>query len=266
MSATSSIGDKVVVVTGASAGIGEALARRLAKEGARPVLVARRADRLAEVAAACGPGALAVPADVTVRAQVQAVVETTLARHGRLDVWINNAGRGITRNVSALTDDDLDEMITVNVKSALYGMQAVLPHFTARGTGHIINISSMLGRVPLAPFRSAYSAAKHALNALTANLRMELAVSHPGVHVTAVHPGIVATEFGLNARHGGEDSRRLPGAQSVDEVVDVLIDVIAHPRADVYTRPQGKNMVLAYFGADDMAAAERMGPFAPGPR
>lgn len=266
MSATPSIGNKVVVVTGASAGIGEALARRLAKAGALPVLVARRAERLAEVAGACGPGALAVPADVTVRAQVQGVVEAALAHHGRIDVWINNAGRGITRNVSTLTDDDLDEMITVNVKSALYGMQSVLPHFMARGTGHIINISSMLGRVPLAPFRSAYSAAKHALNALTANLRMELAASHPGLHVSAVHPGIVATDFGLNARHGGEDSRRLPGAQSVDEVVDVLIDVIIHPRADVYTRPQGKDMVLAYFGADDMAAAERMGPFAPRPR
>ena len=105
-------------------------------------------------------------------------------------------------------------MMLVNVKSALYGIQAVLPHFRARGRGQIINISSMLGRVPLASFRSAYSASKHALNALTANLRMELRVSHPGIAVSSVHPGIVATEFGLRALHGGVDSRQLPSAQS----------------------------------------------------
>lgn len=259
--------DKVVVVTGASAGIGAALARQLGEKGARPVLVARRAAELQAAAAQAGPQALAITADVTVRAEVDKVVAAALSRWGQIDVWVNNAGRGISRLVSELTDDDFDDMMRVNVKSALYGMQAVLPHFRQRGSGHIINVSSMLGRVPFAVIRSAYSASKHALNALTANLRMELAVSHPGIHVSTVHPGVVATDFGLNARHGGVDSRVLPGAQSVDEVAAVIAEVIARPRADVYTRPGGQQVVVSYYAAEDMAAAEQSHSFvAPRPR
>jgi NAD(P)-dependent dehydrogenase (short-subunit alcohol dehydrogenase family) len=147
-------------------------------------------------------------------------------------------------------------MMKVNVKSALYGMQAVLPHFRQQGRGHIINVSSMLGRIPFAAVRSAYSAAKHALNALTANLRMELAGTHPDIHVSSVHPGVVATGFGINARHGGVDSRALPGAQPVDEVAAVIAELIEHPRADVYTRPGAQKIVVDYYAAPDMAAAE----------
>jgi NADP-dependent 3-hydroxy acid dehydrogenase YdfG len=248
--------DLVIVVTGASSGIGAALAELLGKKGARPVLVARREKELAAVTARSGKQAMHVVADVTSRAQVHRVFETALTKHGRVDVWINNAGRGISRVVSELTDEDLDEMILVNVKSALYGMQAVLPHFKERGRGHIINVSSMLGRVPFAPIRSAYSASKHALNSLTANLRMELRPTHPAINVTSVHPGIVATDFGLNARHGGFDSRAFPGAQSAEEVAAVIADVIEHPRADVYTRPGGREIIAAYYAAEDMAQAE----------
>jgi short-subunit dehydrogenase len=131
----------------------------------------------------------------------------------------------------------------------------VLPHFRAQRSGHIINVSSMLGRVPMAPVRSAYSASKHALNALTANLRMELA-DLPDVHVTAVHPGVVATDFGLRALHGGFDSRSLPGAQTPEQVAAVIVETIERPRADVYTRPEARQLVLGYFGADDMREAE----------
>jgi short-subunit dehydrogenase len=145
-------------------------------------------------------------------------------------------------------------MFTVNVKSALYGMQAVLPHFKQRGRGHIINISSMLGRVPFAPFRSAYSASKHALNSLTANLRMELRGS--GIHVSTVSPGVVATDFGNKALHGGVDSRALPGVQTAEEVAEVIADVIERPRADVYTRPEGRQVITDYYAAEDMAVAE----------
>ncbi|MES1172143.1 MAG: SDR family oxidoreductase [Bacteroidota bacterium] len=255
--------EKVVVITGASAGIGAALAESLGNQGARLVLVARRENALAEVARRAGGEPLTVVADVTRRQDVAQAVAAALARFGRIDVWVNNAGRGITRSVSELTDEDIDEMMAVNVKSVLYGMQAVLPHFRERGTGHIINVSSMLGRVPFAPFRSAYSAAKHAMNSLTANLRMELRESAPGIHVTAVHPGIVATGFGTNARHGGPDSRHLPGAQSAEEVAAIIADVISKPRADVYTRPGAREMVAGYFAAEDMAAAEAGLPFAP---
>ena len=254
---------RVVVVTGASAGIGAALAELVARSGGRPVLVARREAELRDVAARCGTEALTVVADVTRRDDVTRAMAAALEHFGHVDVWVNNAGRAITRMVSELTDDDLDDMVRVNVKSALYGMQAVLPHFRARGKGQIVNVSSMLGRVPMAPFRSAYSASKHMLNALTANLRMELAASHPGIHVTSVHPGVVATDFGRNALHGGIDSRALPNAQTAEQVAAVIAEAIERPRADVYTRPEGQKMVVDYYAAEDMGRAEQHPPFFP---
>jgi len=188
---------------------------------------------------------------------VDGILAEAVKRFGQVDVWVNNAGRGITRHVSELTEADVDEILAVNLKSALYGMQAVLPHFQQRGRGHIINVSSMLGRVPFAPFRSIYSAAKHALNALTANLRMELRDAWPEIHVTTVSPGVVATPFGVHALGGGPDSRALPGAQPVEEVADVILEVIRHPRADVYTRPGMRERAAAYYAAEDMGAIER---------
>ena len=252
--------DRVVVITGASGGIGAALARLAGSRGARLVLAARRERELGEIAAKSGAGALPVVADVTRRDQVERVLDSALVRFGHVDVWVNNAGRGITRPVSALSDEDFDEMMLVNVKSALYGMQAVLPHFQGRGRGHIINLSSMLGRVPLMPQRSAYTAAKHALNALTASLRMELRERWPDIHVSTVSPGVVATEFGVHALGGGFDSRQMPNAQPVDEVAQVIADLIDHPRADVYTRPGMREQVAAYFAAEDMGAAEARMP------
>jgi short-subunit dehydrogenase len=238
--------DQVIVITGASAGIGAALAKQLSSKQARLVLVARRHQELDAVSAACG-GAQAIVADVTKRAEVERVVSEALARQGRIDVWVNNVGRGITRLPSELTDDDLDEMMTVNVKSALYGVQAVLPHFKARNAGHLINVSSMLGRVPFAVQRSAYCGAKHFLNALTATLRAELAPSHPGITVSLFSPGAVATDFGKNALHGGVDSRALPNVQSADDVAAALAQLIAAPQPDVYSRPEFKQAVVDYF-------------------
>jgi NADP-dependent 3-hydroxy acid dehydrogenase YdfG len=253
--------DTIIVITGASSGIGAALAELVGQRGARPVLVARRERELQDVASRSGEGALAVVADVTRRADVSRVFDAAIARFGQIDVWVNNAGRGITRNVSELADDDIDEMMTVNVKSALYGMQTVLPHFKTRGRGHIINVSSMLGRVPFAPFRSAYSAAKHAMNALTSCLRMELRTQHPGIMVSSVHPGVVSTDFGLNALHGGVDSRAIPNSQTKEEVAAVIADLIENPRADVYTRAGAQEMVVGYYSAPDMGEAEQKPPF-----
>jgi short-subunit dehydrogenase len=162
-------------------------------------------------------------------------------------VWVNNVGRGITRAPSALTDDDLDEMMRVNVKSALYGMQAVLPHFQLVGRGHVINVSSMLGRVPMATLRSAYNGAKHFLNALTANMRAEVQETYPEIQFSLVSPGVVRTEFGNNAVHGGPDSRTLPNGQSAEEVAEVIARVIADRRADVYTRSGMADMAVTYL-------------------
>jgi NADP-dependent 3-hydroxy acid dehydrogenase YdfG len=251
------IEDLVVVVTGASAGIGASLAVLLGSRGAKVALLARREKELSEVAGSAGGNALALVTDVTSRAQVDAAARKAIDHFGHVDVWVNNAGRGISRLVSQLTDEDVDEMMRVNVKSALYGMQAILPHFRERKRGHLVNVSSMLGRVPFAPFRSAYSASKHALNALTANLRMELGEQYPEIFVSTISPGVVATEFGTQALHGGMDSRQIPGAQPVEEVAEVIASVIEEPRADAYTRAGAQETVVSYFAAEDMGAAER---------
>jgi short-subunit dehydrogenase len=255
--------DKVVVITGASGGIGAALAQEVGRRGGRPVLAARRAAELEAVARRSAADALAVVADVTRRDEVARIRDAALERHGRIDVWVNNAGRGMSRAVVDLTDEDLDEMMLVNVKSALYGVQAVLPHFRERGAGHIINISSVLGRIPFVGVRAAYSAAKHALNALTSNLRVDLAAEHPGIHVTLVLPGVVATDFGNNAMYGGHDSRAIPMAQAVEEVAGLIADAIEQPRAELYTRPVYQQQVAAYYAAEDVAALEARPPFAP---
>jgi len=247
---------RVVVITGASGGIGEALARAAHARGAAVVLAARRAARLTEVAGSLGARTLAVATDVTRRAEVERLAAAAISHFGAVDVWVNNAGRGITRAVLQLSDDDFDEMMRVNVKSALYGMQAILPHFMERGRGQVINVSSMLGRVPFAPQRSAYNAAKHALNALTASLRMDLVEKHPGIRITTVSPPVVATEFGVNALGGGIDSRQFRDAQPVEEVAAVIVEAMEHPSADVYTRPGMREAVAGYFAAADMAAAE----------
>lgn len=239
----------VVVITGASSGIGAALALLLASQGCSVVLVARRADLLDEIAGRCGKHALVVAADMTERAKARRVVETALERFGRIDVWVNNVGQGISRLPSELTEEDIDEMIRLNVKSALYGMQEVLPHFKSRNAGQIINISSMLGRIPHALARTAYNGAKHFLNALTADFRIELQQSHPGIQVSLVSPGVVATNFGLNARHGGVDSRSLPDSQTAEQVAAVIADVIESRRPDVYTRPGSRQRVIAYYSS-----------------
>ncbi len=228
--------DKVVVVTGASAGIGAALARQLAARGAKVVLAARRAEELDAVAKEIGEGALAVVADVTRRGDVERLAQAAIDRFGRVDVWVNNAGRGISRSVGDLTDEDLDAMWTINMKSVVYGIQAVLPHFKARNAGQIVNISSGLSRFPGAPVRAAYGAVKAAVNLLTASLRVELKATHPGIHVTLVLPGVVATEFGLNSMGVGiVDNRKLPGAQPVDDAARAIVDVIENPRPEAYT-------------------------------
>jgi NADP-dependent 3-hydroxy acid dehydrogenase YdfG len=238
---------KVIVITGASSGIGAALAQLLASRGASLALVARREPELTAVADRCGDNAIAIVADVTIRSEVQRVVREALARFGHIDVWVNNVGQGISRLPSQLTDDDIDRVIQVNIKSALYGMQEILPHFRDRGEGQVVNVSSTLGRIPLKDFRSAYNGAKHFLNAITANFRMEYADSHPGIVFSLVSPGVVRTLFGVNAMHGGPDSRQLPNSQSAEEVAEVIGGVIESRRIDVYTQPGTRARVIEYY-------------------
>jgi short-subunit dehydrogenase len=238
---------RTVVITGASSGIGAALAELLGARGTRLALVARRKDALHQVAGRCGLETLPIAADMTLREDVRRVVDSTIARFGHIDVWVNNVGRGITRPPSQLTDEDIDDMMRVNVLSALYGMQEVLPHFQSRGEGQVINVSSMLGRIPFAVPRAAYNGAKHFLNALTDNFRAEIQQTHPGIQFTLVSPGAVRTDFGMNALHGGIDSRQLPDSQSAEEVAAVIARAMESRMPDVYTRPGAQARIAGYY-------------------
>jgi NAD(P)-dependent dehydrogenase (short-subunit alcohol dehydrogenase family) len=254
--------NKVVVITGASSGIGAALAKQLSARGDKVVLAARREAKLQKVASQCGPDALVVVTDVTRPADVEHLRDEALRAFGHVDVWINNAGRGIGRPTLELTDQDFDDMMALNAKAALYGMQAIVPHFQERGEGHVINMSSALGRIPFATYRSAYSAAKAALGMLTAQVRIDLRAKYPDIHVSLVMPPTVDTDFARNALYGTPvplDVLRSRGMlQAPEEVAAAVVDLIDHPRAEVYTNPGQAQMVARYY-ADVDAFEEQMG-------
>ncbi|MGD1009793.1 MAG: SDR family oxidoreductase [Candidatus Aminicenantales bacterium] len=242
---------KTAVVTGASGGIGAAIARRLGAKGWNLVLAARRQKELELVASQAGTRALPVMTDVSRREDMERLFEEAVRAFGKVHVWINNAGRGVAKKVLELTEEDFDEIVAANLKSVFYGMQVVIPHFEQRGEGHLINISSFLGRVPLVTFRSVYNAAKAAVNVLTANLRMDLRLSHPGIHVSLVMPGTVKTDFARNALGGtplmppGGRSPMIP--QTPEEVAEMVWALIQDPRAELYTNPASPEMVRRYY-------------------
>jgi short-subunit dehydrogenase len=249
--------DKVVVITGASAGIGAELGKQVAAKGAKVVLAARRKEELDALAKEIGEHAFAVVTDVTKKSDVVHLAKAALERFGRIDVWVNNAGRGISRNVADLSDEDLDAMWTVNMKSVVYGVQAVLPHFKSRNAGQIVNISSGLSRAPLAPARAAYGAVKSAVNMLTASLRVELKAKYPGIQVTLLLPGVVATEFGVNSLGVGiVDNRNLPGAQPVEEAVKAIVDVIEDPKPEAYTSVFIADVIARYRREPEVVEGE----------
>lgn len=189
------IAGKVVVITGASSGLGEATARHLAALGARVVLGARRGDRLqalvADIRQAGGEAVHAVT-DVTRKEDVQALVEAGRAAFGRIDVMVNNAGLMAIAPISQLRSDEWDRMIDINIKGVLYGIAAVLPLFEQQGGGHVINISSVAGIKVFAPGGTVYSGTKFAVRAISDGLRQELAGK---VRVTSIEPGAVESEL-----------------------------------------------------------------------
>jgi NAD(P)-dependent dehydrogenase (short-subunit alcohol dehydrogenase family) len=186
---------QVVIITGASSGIGEATARRLARGGAKVVLAARRAERLETLARAVDPsgaGVLAVAGDVTDPADRQALVDAALKKFGRIDALVNNAGYGTRGPVELVPVDAIRRNFETNVFSLIALTQLVLPHLRAQGSGCIVNIGSVAGRIAR-PLSSIYDSTKHALEAITDGLRGELKPF--GVRVTLIRPGFILTEF-----------------------------------------------------------------------
>jgi NADP-dependent 3-hydroxy acid dehydrogenase YdfG len=182
---------KVVIVTGASAGIGAATARLLHEAGARPVLAARREDRIKVLGRELG-GALTVPADITDATAIARLIAATLDRHGRIDGLVNNAGVSLHTPLDRLDLAEFSRVLDLNVVSVVAMTQAVLPAMRAQGGGRIVNVSSGTTRMAR-PGVGAYAATKSALNMLTAVARQELADS--GIVVSLVLPFITATEF-----------------------------------------------------------------------
>ena len=189
------ISGKVVVITGASSGLGEATARLLARQGAIVVLGARRADRIDALASeltATGAKALAVATDVTKREQVKNLVDVAVKSFGRIDVMLNNAGVMPLAPLERLKTDEWDQMIDVNIKGVLNGIAAALPYMKEQKSGHFINVSSVYGH-KLGPDATVYCATKHAVRALSEGLRQE--VKPYNIRTTIISPGAVATEL-----------------------------------------------------------------------
>ena len=200
------IAGKVVVITGASSGIGEATADVLATRGATVVLGARRMDRidkLAEKIIKAGGRALAVETDVTRRSDVEALVKAAKDAFERVDVIVNNAGIMPIAPLASLKVDEWDRMIDVNIKGLLYGVAAALPIMQRQRQGHIINIASVFGFKVFAPGGTVYSATKFAVRAITEGLRVELKPDN--IRTTIISPGVVATEL---PESSGEEATR----------------------------------------------------------
>ncbi|WP_448191317.1 SDR family oxidoreductase [Azospirillum sp. sgz301742] len=190
---TQGIESKVVVITGASSGLGEAAARHLAQHGAKLVLGARRLDRLQALARALSLGDEAVvQTDVTRHEQVKRLVDHAVQTHGRIDVIINNAGLMPQSLLERGKIEDWDRMIDVNIKGVLYGIAAALPHMKAQKGGHIINVSSVAGHKVRAG-GAVYAATKHAVRVISEGLRQE--VKPYDIRTTIISPGMVATEL-----------------------------------------------------------------------
>jgi len=187
------IKDKVVVITGASSGLGEATARALAKNGAKLVLGARRIDRLKALASELSLGdKAAVQTDVSNYAQVKHLVDHAVKIHGRVDVVLNNAGLMPLSPLDRLKIEDWDRMIDVNIKGVLYGIAAALPHMKAQKSGHIINVSSVAGH-RVRPTSTVYSATKTAVRVISEGLRQE--VTPYNIRTTIISPGAVSSEL-----------------------------------------------------------------------
>lgn len=266
---------RVAVITGGSSGIGAVLAKKLAAEGAAVSLAARRRDRLEAVArdiAQAGGRALALHCDVSVREDAEELIHHTVRELGRIDILINNAGRGHFSSVEETTDRMIESVFAVNVFSLWYTTRPALVYMKKQGSGHVINIASMAGKLGF-PYNSAYVAAKHACVGFTHALRAELAET--GIHASVVCPAGVMTEWALVTEGGpiveifsesgpivkqiaterGISLPAIEGVKPAGDVADAIMACIHHPVAEVYTHKGSREFAVA--AAQDREKAER---------
>lgn len=231
------IAGKVVLITGASSGIGRASARLFAQKGTRLALAARSAEQL-ELLASELPEAIAVPTDMRDEAAVRRMVAQTQEHYKRIDVLINNAGQGLSVPIEKVDIDTYRSILELNVVSVIVAMQAVIPIMRAQGEGVIINISSGTSKIPPERFRAnpvgPYASTKYALNALTLIGRQELAADN--ISLGVVYPGVTATNFYSSLAQGARSAPA--GSTSVDSaesVAEKILEAVETQAAEVYT-------------------------------
>jgi NAD(P)-dependent dehydrogenase (short-subunit alcohol dehydrogenase family) len=232
----------VVVITGASSGIGRATAQAFARRGACLVLAARRADMLDEVARECealGGTAYAVPTDVTDQEQVEALGRRTLECFGRLDVWFNNAGIAAFGRLESIPMDAWRRVIEINLFGYVHGARVAIRQFRKQGHGVLVQNASIVGRTAK-PDGTPYAASKFAIRGFSEALRQEV-LDQPGIHVCTVLPSVIDTPFFQHAANfSGRDVRAAPPVYTAEEVAETVVGLVAQPQAEAIVGGFGK--------------------------
>ncbi len=247
--------EQVVVITGASSGIGREAALRFGAEGASVVLAARNGEALEEVAGqvrARGGAALVVVTDVALWEQVAHLASAAVARFGRIDTWVNNAGISEYATLEDLPVADMERIIQVNLLGTMYGVKAALPVMKRQGVGTIINVGSGLG-VRSIPLQGTYCTSKAGVKGFTEALRMELKHDYPDIHATLILPAAINTPFYDNARSRmGVRPRAMPPVYEAGAVAEAIVFAAAHPRRDIYVGSASKALAVLESIAPDI--------------
>lgn len=226
------IKNKIVIVTGASSGIGEATAKLLSQSGASVVLAARSAEKIAKLAEEL-PGSFAVRTDMRKPADIKNLIEQALKQYGRIDILINNAGQGMYGPVESVDIDQYKEVMELNLFSVVRAMQDIIPVMRKQGGGMIVNISSMVSKNYF-PNLAAYASTKYALNAVSLTARQELAGDN--IVVSVFHPKLTATRFGMNAFNARRDERvdfrPGSGVDSPEQVAQKIAELIESEKSE----------------------------------
>ncbi|HEX8203942.1 MAG TPA: SDR family oxidoreductase [Isosphaeraceae bacterium] len=243
------IEESVVVITGASSGIGRATALAFARRGASVVLAARRAPALADVAAECeglGARALAVPTDVTDEDAVQALARRALEAFGRIDVWVNNAGVTAMGFFEAIPPDVFRRVIETNLFGVVHGARAVLPHFRERASGVLINVASVNGKAA-GPYASDYVASKFGVVGFSESLRQEAILRGDDVHVCTVLPASIDTPLFQHAgNYAGRGIKPMKPVYDAEQVAETILGLVESPQREVFVGNAGRMMALMH--------------------